>query len=681
MQDTHHRTDTLNPCKVVVVGEQKKYWIEFQLVDEQGEPLANMPYRARNEATRTNHIPEYAGQSDAQGLIRIEGLHPLPITLLLAADPLAEQLQTRRLRTERPEPPRPTFANRFPLHQPQRAGFSPIERQALAQGHGYQYLRIGQLCDRLPILNPPLEDPKHLPEYHFPDPTFSGFTFEYEQLERRHVVEVCPLRAWALVLHHQSEYSMANAYNLGLMSILAYSKEADEDRGSIKEFFAQQCLDLSRAPRIWDNGDNWLCLVKDVPFNERYASFELLDTNKAEPPEGDTQLFYAISATQVVVAWRGTETDGFDDLLTDVTFRPVPPEVAELCKPMVPCDGLAPEGSVHLGFRNAFEMARRIYVDELGKTIPEEAEGAQLFICGHSLGGALGLVHAASLKDLNPILYTYGMPRTFSLKAVQSLSELVHFRHVNDTDLIPSVPPEAALDNYLYDLYGPLGTTLGFTWSLAQLAASAVIKQGDPYCHQGEVAMFFRAEQHVRERGSSYPAYRNKDGLGAPYHNAISRRLPRKAKFYLVPSLSPEEGEQKAEAAQKDLIGSLRPDERAAFFPRYGNPKTGRVLGIGHHFMKKYQPYLHNHLLVSISPERNPALREQQERQAFMEQMNEHYDRIHPGELDRNRVFLHLQDLLSQALGCTWEAEGGAEALQRFDSVADPTTYYTDTYI
>ncbi|MGN8278693.1 hypothetical protein [Pseudomonas sp. SMN5] len=215
----------------------------------------------------------------------------------------------------------------------------------------------------------------------------------------------------------------------------------------------------------------------------------------------------------------------------------------------------------------------------------------------------------------------------------------------------------------------------------AQLAASAVVKRGDPYCHQGEVAMFFRAEQHVRERGSSYPAYRNKDRLGAPYYNPISRRLPHKAKFYLVPSLSPEDGEQKAEAAQKSLLGSLRPDERAAFFPRYGNPKTGRVTGIGHHFMKKYQPYLHNHLLESINPQRNPLLREQEERQAFVKQMNEHYDRIHEDERDRNQVFLHLQGLLAQALNNTREAEGGAEALQRFDGVADSTTYYTDTYI
>ncbi|WP_412093193.1 lipase family protein, partial [Pseudomonas viridiflava] len=100
------------------------------------------------------------------------------------------------------------------------------------------------------------------------------------------------------------------------------------------------------------------------------------------------------------------------DLNTDVTFRPVAPEVAANCEPKVPCDNLTPEGSVHLGFRNAFEMARRIFTKDLGEIIPPQAESKKLFVCGHSLGGALGLVHSAALKNKNPLLYTYGMPRT-----------------------------------------------------------------------------------------------------------------------------------------------------------------------------------------------------------------------------------------------------------------------------
>jgi len=202
MNDPMHRTDTLNPSKDFIGGKQKQHWIELQLLDEQGDPLANLPYRVRNEATREGFMPEFVGRSDAEGVIRIDGLHPLPITLLMGADSLAEQLQTRRLRAERAEPPRPGVGERTPMYGPQRSGFSPIEKQALAAGHGYHYLRVGQLCDKLPTLHPPVSDPKRPPTFHFPDPNYRGFTVSGDELDRRHVLEVCPFRAWSLMLHH-----------------------------------------------------------------------------------------------------------------------------------------------------------------------------------------------------------------------------------------------------------------------------------------------------------------------------------------------------------------------------------------------------------------------------------------------------------------------------------------------
>ncbi|MNF45649.1 Lipase (class 3) [compost metagenome] len=678
MNETAYRTDTLCPFYDVTVGKTKQYWIEFQLFDEQGEPLANLPFRARNEATRTGYVPEYSGHSDARGVIRLEGLHPLAITLFLEANPLAEMLQGRRLRAERAEPPRPIIGDRTPLFAPQRAGFSPIEKEALEAGHGYHYLRIGQLCDALPDLDPPLPDPNAPPAFHFPDLNYGGFTIDDEQLDRRHVLEVCPLRAWSLVLHHQAEYSLANAHNLGLMSILAYSSDKPGDLGSAEEFFLQQCLDLSRTPRVWDSGQNWPCLVSDVPFNQRYTEGVMLDTQKADPPEGNTQLFYAISASQVLVGWRGTEMKfPFTDLVTDLTFRPVKPEVQAHCAPKVPCADLTSEGSVHLGFRDAYEVARRIYAEELGKTILEEAFVKELFICGHSLGGALGLIHSTAVKDRNPLLYTYGMPRTFTLKAVQSLSELWHFRHVNDTDVVPRVPPEAALDNHLYDLHGPVGTLMGLSWSMRQAALSTVFKHDDPFSHHGEIAMFFRTEQHVEEPGTSYPAYRNPQG--APYRSTITYRLQEKAKLYLVPSLS-EAADRQAEQAHGRLYTALTVESRARFFPPYSNPKLGRLPGIGDHFMSQYQPYIHNQLMESINPVREPLLERQVQRRQFEQQMQDHSGRIPEDEYARNSAFLELQQLIDHALHVTRQTEGGAEALQRFDAVADPLAYFEKTF-
>jgi hypothetical protein len=677
MNDKLHRTDTLGSCKTVICGKQKMHWVEFQLLDEQGEPLANLPYRALNEATRSDFIPQYTGRTDAEGVIRLDGLHPLAITLQIDAEFLAEQLQNRRLRAQRAEPARPGFADRTPLHGPQRSGFSPIEQMAVAAGHGYHYLRIGQLCDRLPTFDPPLADPAQPPAYHFPDPKFGGFTIGDDQLDRRHVLEVCPLRAWSLTLHHHAQYSLVNAYNLALMSILAYSTEPENALGSVKEFFEQQCLDLSRTPIIFDSKQKLPCVVTDVPFDDRYTIAKPLDTTQARPPEGDTQLFYTVNATQVLVAWRGTELHKLADLGADATFRPVQPEVQALCEPKVSCADLVPEGSVHLGFRDAFEIARRTFARQLGKTIPEAIDGKELFICGHSLGGALGLVHAASLKERNPLLYTYGMPRTFTLKAVHSLSELWHFRHVNDTDAIPRVPPEAALDNHLYDVFGPMGTFMGFSWSTRQALASAMFKHGDPFSHHGELAMFFKAEQHKEQEITPYPAYRKPDG--APYRSTITVRLQEKAKLYLVPSLS-EVDDTRAQQAQERLNASLNAESRARFFPRNSHPDVNRLLSIGDHFMSQYQPYIHNQLLESIDPAREPLLERQVQRRKFEQQMKDHYANIPADEIERNRVFLELQKLIDQALSATQQAEGGAEALQRFNAIADPLAYYEKTF-
>jgi len=47
-----------------------------------------------------------------------------------------------------------------------------------------------------------------------------------------------------------------------------------------------------------------------------------------------------------------------------------------------------------------------------------------------------------------------------------------------------------------------------------------------------------------------------------------------------------------------------------------------------------------------------------------------------PFELARNRVFLDLQGRLGETLRVTQQADGGAEALQRFDAVADPSACY-----
>ncbi|MGH8416513.1 MAG: lipase family protein [Pseudomonas sp.] len=678
MNDTQHRTDTVCIYKPVVIGPQKKHWVEFQLLDELGEPLANLPWRAINEAVREGCVPEYSGVTDADGVIRLENLYPLDVTLLMAADPLANALQQRRLRPERPEPERPAPGERTPVYGPVPSGFSPIEKRARADGHVWHYLRIGQLCDRLPTFEPALDAPESPPPYHFPDTTYSGFTARYEELNRRHVLEVCPLRAWSLILHHQTEYSLTNAYNLALMSNLAYSNVAEDLYGSVKYFFHQQCLDLSRTPRVWDGGNQWPCVVKDVPFEERYTVGNLLDTTTAEEPQGDTQLFYAVSSIQVLVAWRGTEINGLTDLVADLTFRPVKSESSSNCHSGVTCPELIKEGKVHSGFLKAFDLAHEVFPDQFLE-LAELATTRSLFISGHSLGGALALLYAAKLTTRQPLTYTYGMPRTFTIKAIKALGDFTHFRHVNETDTIPSAPFEVDLDNHLYELYGPLGTVLGLTWSIGQTAVAQLVQYGDPYFHHGEIAMFYEVTQHTKIHPPVYQPQGEKFGLSRLSNNTINSRLPVKAKLHIVPTLSPVL-DTKIETAHRKLIEGLNEETRARYFPPHCNLKTGSILGIGHHSMRHYTTHLRDNLLEALNGSRDPKLHAQDTREAFTDQMARHSQTAIEEESTRNEFFLDLHLKIKSTVEVTWEEKGGPEGLARFDQLASRQAVYKKSY-
>ncbi|CRY69565.1 hypothetical protein [Yersinia pekkanenii] len=78
-------------------GKQKKYWVEIQLVDELGKPVAGMPYKVENDETRCKHSSSNEGQSDSNGLIRIDQLHWLDLTLTIDAQKLADEMETRPL--------------------------------------------------------------------------------------------------------------------------------------------------------------------------------------------------------------------------------------------------------------------------------------------------------------------------------------------------------------------------------------------------------------------------------------------------------------------------------------------------------------------------------------------------------------------------------------------------------
>ncbi|PQQ22419.1 lipase, partial [Photorhabdus luminescens] len=323
----------LSPLDCIDCKNMLKNWIEFQLVDEQGKPLVNMPYRLK---IRGNPLLGRKGVTDGNGLLREEDMPSHPVTLYIGAQPLADEMEQRPLREIRGE------------------GASVVKPKAEAEGYQYRYVTIGQISDGLPALDDWNDPSKIPPPYHFPDPEPKGY--QVHPVNRRYVLEVCPFRAWVLLLHHQKEYSIVNAYNQCLMSVLAYADGDVNVAGSVKHFFNRQMVDVSKLPYQVEKASA-TPVVCDVPFSERYTRVEFIDSQAGNNKQGDTKLFYAASKKDMIVSWRGTVS--LDNYLTDATFQPL----ALSCDDdKALCSEFIHHGKVHKGFWEAFNLGGRLIV-------------------------------------------------------------------------------------------------------------------------------------------------------------------------------------------------------------------------------------------------------------------------------------------------------------------------------
>lgn len=635
--------------------EQEPYWVEIQLVDEEGKAVANMPWQAENSATPGGYEKELKGNSDANGLIRIEPRYGSELRLFIDAQPLAKEMEQRPLRVRR---------------DPNE---SKVRKGAEDNGYIWHYVVIGELCRTYPDIEQRKSEP-FPPQFHFPhEKSLKGFKIRTNELEKRHVIEICPFRAWELVLHHQNDYSMANAINLGAAASLAYADDNIFDTASISHFFLNQCQDLSKLPQLHKGNYHTNTLAQDVPFSERYQPPVFMDTSRdtsdgsdengqkkpADKADGDTQLFYVYNSDKIIISWRGTA--GIYDVGTDLAFRPIDTKSCDINK--VQCTTLFPKGKVHEGFWNGYSRVDKKFSKEIIDLL-RNIEGRMLFICGHSLGGALALIHATALKDNTPLLYTYGMPRAFTRDAIQQLSGLTHFRHVNDNDPVPAVPPEANVDNVFYELWGPVGGVLGGLWSsLVQVPLWQIIEWGDCFWHHGNPVVFLTTTQsrEWKECKRSYPVPAGCITLKGP--------MPIKTKLYLVPALANQIA-QEAGKKQEEFINSLTEKDLADYFPEGKNPDRGADLTFGDHFMTAYMPYINNKLLQLIDDKglsKEKHFTEHKENvKKFEEQMSEESYEIPKNELDRNTKLLKLEKMLEKSLIETLAIKNGNNILERF---------------
>nr|WP_242045876.1 lipase family protein [Leptolyngbya sp. FACHB-16] len=213
---------------------------------------------------------------------------------------------------------------------------------------------------------------------------------------------------------------------------------ADLSKG-LKDFDVRTALSLAKASQLIYQD---LSYVKEI--SRRWGinvekNFEYIDSHAQ-----DTQAFLFKTDEYIVVAFRGSQE--IKDWQTNFSTRL---KKFALTTQMEPLDEdiTPPRGQVHRGFQTAWDSVERRILRQIQHWNEGRAVPLPLLITGHSLGGALATVAAASLvKRKFPVqgLYTFGQPRVGDLIFVTEISLALKgrvFRFVNNNDIVPHIPP------------------------------------------------------------------------------------------------------------------------------------------------------------------------------------------------------------------------------------------------
>jgi len=160
------------------------------------------------------------------------------------------------------------------------------------------------------------------------------------------------------------------------------------------------------------------------------------------------QAFAFNGPEEIVVAFRGTEPSVIGDWITDADAR-----FADYLVGGANGAGGVPQGQVHAGFLQGAEKVLPQIVTMVKAWLGAAGAGNKaVWLCGHSLGGAMALIAATRfcedplLKPLVNGLYTYGQPRVGNSDYVRYANGLLgnYWRYVNQADIVPHVPPALA---------------------------------------------------------------------------------------------------------------------------------------------------------------------------------------------------------------------------------------------
>ncbi|HDZ9338391.1 TPA: lipase [Vibrio cholerae] len=378
---------------------------------------------------------------------------------------------------------------------------SPVKKRAAAELDAadkdtkqYRFTTIGDFWDEAP------ED-EFLQEQHKgidvnASAEKAGFRLSHNQT---YVFEIKALRSYMPVIIDTDEFNLVNSYTFALLSQLAYAsdeksvdKESETDRsGSIGNVIR---LFKSKQLPTQSGSQNVKWLVEEVPYSQALSYKYYADT------QADAQGYILSNDDIAIVAVRGTEPN-FYDSPSDEGSKLIVTKVAngidavlnspgmnDLVKTDLDAAQIAPSefgGTyVHQGFYQYTTSLWNLMKDD----IKDEHRGKNFFCCGHSLGGAGALLLSALAKDAYKTsqlrLYTYGMPRTGTRSFVERYQDILHYRHVNNHDLVAQIPMTWANT----DLTEGLDKWDVFSTGITLIKKMLTDNDDDNYLHHGHLS-------------------------------------------------------------------------------------------------------------------------------------------------------------------------------------------------
>ncbi|EGQ8494005.1 lipase [Vibrio cholerae] len=389
---------------------------------------------------------------------------------------------------------------------------SPVKKRAAAEIDAadkdtkqYRFTTIGDFWDEAP------ED-EFLQEQHKgidvnASAEKAGFRLSHNQT---YVFEIKALRSYMPVIIDTDEFNLVNSYTFALLSKLAYATndfnrddgKTKDNQGAISTVISQ----LKRKERPTYSGDlqaKWL--LEEIPYSKALSAQYYADDNlgsegyiifnnelviigvrgtepyfqSKKPPVDDTRLriIKAASGMAAVVADKiesATDSPGMKDLIiTDLDAAQIAPKEFG--------------GTyVHRGFYQYTMALLSLMEKDLGLH-----KIKKFYCCGHSLGGAGALLLSALIKDSYhpPVLrlYTYGMPRTGTRSFVTRYKNILHYRHVNNHDVVAQIPMTWANTDFTEGLDKWDVFSSGITLIKKMLTDN----DDDNYLHHGNLSQLF----------------------------------------------------------------------------------------------------------------------------------------------------------------------------------------------